>query len=136
MLLALGRSLLDTNDASSYTPVYDYLSRASHLVNASPSVNPNWVRCVGGAFHLVAGSLYQSGKYGASVRFLKESCILGKKALALRSGVEMRADDKEDAWKALSEQLFRRWELLAACYVRTGEKKVNSFFWPASEKLC
>jgi separase len=82
----------------------------------------NYTRCVSGAFYNVAGSLYQATRYGAAVPFLKESCVLGRKALCLPRQVSI--NDKE--WQQLEEQLFRRWELLAACYSKNGDRKVGT----------
>ena len=36
-----------------------------------------------------------------------------------------RDDDKEEVWKALGEQLSRRWELLGVCHAKTGDRKVR-----------
>jgi hypothetical protein len=84
----------------------------------------NYMRCVSGAFYNVAGSLYQATRYGAAVPFLKESCALGGKALRLPRPVSKSANEKE--WQQLEEQLFRRWELLAACYSKNGDRKVGN----------
>ena len=81
------------------------------------------MRCVSGAFCNVAGSLYQAMRYGAAVPFLKESCTLGGKALRLPRPVSKSAAN-ESGWQQLEEQLFRRWELLAACCSKNGDRKV------------
>ena len=83
----------------------------------------NYMRCVSGAFYNLAGSLFQATRYGAAVPFLKESCALGGKALRLPRTISKSANDKE--WEQLEEQLFRRWELLAACYLKNGDRKVG-----------
>lgn len=75
----------------------------------------------------LAGTLYQSSKYGGAARFLKEGCSLGARALHMRAGLIQ--DDTEDGeqaegWKQLEEQMFRRWELLAVCYSKIGDRKV------------
>jgi hypothetical protein len=63
------------------------------------------------------------------VRFLKEACALGARALYVRVGT-MREDgedgEQEEGWKQLEGQLFRRWELLAVCYSKFGDRKVAS----------
>ena len=87
----------------------------------------NYMRCVSGAFYNLAGSLFQATRYGAAVPFLKESCALGGKALRLPRHVSksaMKTNEKE--WQQLEEQLFRRWELLAACYLKNGDRKVGN----------
>ena len=83
----------------------------------------NYMRCVSGAFYNLAGSLYQATRYGAAVPFLKESCALGGKALRLPRAVSKSTNENE--WQQLEEQLFRRWELLAACYSKNGDRKVG-----------
>ena len=84
----------------------------------------NYMRCVSGAFYNLAGSLFQATRYGAAVPFLKESCVLGGKALRLPRSVSKSANEKE--WQQLEEQLFRRWELLASCYSKNGDRKVGT----------
>ena len=83
----------------------------------------NYMRCVSGAFYNLAGTLFQATRYGAAVPFLKESCALGGKALRLPRPVSKSANVKE--WQQLEEQLFRRWELLGACYQKNGDRKVG-----------
>ena len=83
----------------------------------------NYMRCVSGAFYNLAGTLFQATRYGAAVPFLKESCALGGKALRLPRPVSKSANEKE--WQQLEEQLFRRWELLGACYSKNGDRKVG-----------
>ena len=83
----------------------------------------NYMRCVSGAFYNLAGSLFQATRYGAAVPFLKESCVLGRKALRLPRPVSKLTNEKE--WQQLEEQLFRRWELLATCYSKNGDRKVS-----------
>lgn len=84
--------------------------------------------------------MYQSGKHGAAIGFLKEGCALGVKALILRRGAgagsaivacggeedEDQADKKvEEGWKQLEEGMYRRWELLGVCYSKIGDRKVS-----------
>jgi separase len=139
-LFALARSTLDPADAQTYEPAYNYLLRCSHLIgpgSVSATVSAsgaNWIRCVSGAFYHLAGTLYQSGRYGGAVRFLKEGCLLGVKALnairEVRKGNGKGAGKAEaienvEEWKSLEEQLYRRWELLAVSYSKIGERRVG-----------
>jgi hypothetical protein len=39
----------------------------------------------------------------------------------------MQETEEQGAWRALETQLFRRWELLAVCYAKIGEKKVSHY---------
>lgn len=59
--------------------------------------------------------------------FLKEGCVLGNRALEIyRNGGKRKTDEeKKDAWKQLEEQLYRRWEILAVCQYKTGDRKVG-----------
>lgn len=117
-------------------PAYEYLSRASVIVDSvasstthSDSENtidvPNYMRCVSGAFHNLAGALYQSSRYGAAVPFLLEGCTLGGRALLCRVHQEKGKD--AEGWKQLEEQLCRRWELLGVCYSKNGDRKVRLY---------
>jgi separase len=66
-----------------------------------------------------------------AVRFLKEGCALGERALVLRrrGGDEIEQTGGEgngvEGWKLLREQLYRRWELLGICYSKMGERRVS-----------
>ncbi|KAG1731550.1 peptidase family C50-domain-containing protein [Suillus lakei] len=134
-LFALARIRLKCNDPDTYTPTLDLLNHTIVLLDSTPdhvnaipaSARANYVRCISGAYHNLAGMLYQSSKYGGAVRFLKEGCLLGSRALQLRAGA-MQDDpedgEREEGWKQLEEQMFRRWELLAVCYSKMGDRKL------------
>ena len=132
-LFNLSRTSLNVQDPQTFVPAFEYLSTAaailetvsvdSFLADADNELvdMANYMRCVSGAFYNVAGSLYQATRYGAAVPFLKESCALGSKALRLP-----RPSSNEKEWQQLEEQLFRRWELLAACFSKNGDRKVGT----------
>ncbi|ESK88507.1 cysteine-type endopeptidase [Moniliophthora roreri MCA 2997] len=134
-LFVVARTTLSVSDPRTYTAAYDYLDRAVALLNVdgeqSESQNldsANYARCISGAFHNLAGTLYQAGRYGSTIPFLKEGCRLGVKAMELRTlcgQVESgeQGVSKKDPWKQLEEQLWRRWQLLALCYTKIGDRK-------------
>lgn len=111
--------------------ILDTVPADSFLADADNDIvdMANYTRCVSGAFYNLAGSLYQATRYGAAVPFLKESCALGGKALRLPRLMSKSTNKKE--WQLLEEQLFRRWELLAACYSKNADRKVGtlSLIW-------
>ena len=133
-------------DPRTHDPSFKYLERGLKLLrldqekgNNGIGVNTaNYVRCVSGTFHNLAGTLYQAGRHGAAIGFLVNGCKLGQEALSLRvvglhkdsdsngSGESTAADQREtDGWKQVEEQLYRRWELLGVCYVKIGDRKVR-----------
>jgi len=148
----LARTTLDIADPASQDVAYDFLSCAARVLNTTlvddhhitdnkavpASIDEtsysNFVRCTSGAFHNVAGTLYQAGKHGSTVRFLRQSCALGNLASTLGKKTETRTlkDDSDteqeeghkyrDAWKQLEDQLPRRWELR---YSKIGHRKVS-----------
>jgi separase len=134
-LFVLARTTLDVKNPRTYGPAYDFLGEAVTLMNfetADSSLleserpkRANLTRCVSGAFHNIAGALYQEARYGAAVRFLKESCELGERALHSYTG---KAEKREEVWVVLEQQLYRRWELLGVCYTKIGERKVCRIF--------
>lgn len=128
-LFTLARTSLIPSDQSTYGTAYEYLVRANKVVASSGSSESelaNYVRCISGAFHNLAGSLYQDGKYAGAVRFLKEGCILGVKALGLwRKEDSEKSGKGDEGWKLLKEQLYRRWELLGVCYSKMGDRRVS-----------
>lgn len=134
-LFVLARTSFILSNPATYNTSYAYLERASRVVAQSrekPSSIPvpalaNYVRCVSGAFHHIAGMLHQSGRYSHCVRFLVEGCALGGRALELYRTIPDEDVDKgkTDAWEQLDEQLHRRWELLAVCHAKCGDRKVG-----------
>jgi separase len=130
IVFTLARAVLDPNDPHTYVTAYDHLSHASTIISTHSPINANCIRCLSSAFHHLAGSLYQSGKYGGATRFLRDSCAFGTKALEVKKLGDARVaqeTEEQEAWRALETQLYRRWELLAVCYVKIGEKKVSHY---------
>ena len=138
------------HDPRTHDPAYKYIDRAIKLLpfNREKSITTgfstkdlaNYVRCVSGTLHNLAGALYQGGKYGAAIGFLVDGCKLGQKALSMHRSVPQNVknpssdDDDEvtatnqreaDGWRQLEEQLYRRWELLGVCYAKIGDRKVS-----------
>ena len=135
---SLARTSFVLNNPDTYATAYAHLARAVSLVpstsescSLSPASLANYVRCIAGVYYYLAGQLQQSGRYDHTVRFLEEACRLGQQALAMhRTGAENMDVDgeskgKEESWKALEAQLYRRWELLGVCHAKTGDRKVN-----------
>lgn len=151
-LFVLARTSLVTTNQETYGSAYEYLARATALLglgdenteaqangknNKMPSAAlpelADYVRCISGAFHNLAGTLYQDGKYAVAVRFLKEGCALGGRALRMRT-CQGEAESKdqgkgEEGWELLKEQLFRRWELLGICFAKMGDRRVSCMFY-------
>lgn len=142
-LFVLARTSLITTEFDTYITCYDYLAQANELLGPEPSLElANYVRCVSGAYHNMAGTLYQDSKYSGAVRFLKEGCRIGKVALAMRARLKVTEIGADEAWKSLSEGLFRRWELLGICYSKMGDRRpaydafvesVKSYPFPGSD---
>ena len=58
------------------------------------------------------------------MRFLKEGCKLGGMAIEMRLG-GIDGGEGEEGWKSLSDQLYRRWELLGICHLKIGDRGVG-----------
>jgi separase len=153
-LFLLARAHLEPTRPNTIPRSFQLVSRACSFVGLQPSSklndmpmcdNPmkeavvafgqertaNYVRCISGAFHNLAGTLYQAGQYAQAIIFLVEGCRLGVMAIKAYHASSRMEDDSsvwkhEDAWKQLSDQLYRRWELLGACYARIGDHKVSN----------
>lgn len=85
--------------------------------------------------------MYQAGRHGTAIGFLKHACSLGVKALdmwkkepRLEDKAKGRREKTEEGWRQLEEQLYRRWELLGVCYSKIGDRKVGVSFYP--DTLC
>ncbi|KAF9489736.1 hypothetical protein BDN71DRAFT_1511885 [Pleurotus eryngii] len=97
--------------------------------SSSTSIDrPNLLRCISGAFHNLAGTLYNAERYGAAIRFLTRACELGTRALTWRREQVPRSGEKKEvdqSWQQLEEQLYRRWELLGVCHCKIGDHLVG-----------
>ena len=128
------------NNPDTYAVARSRLSRAAALLANPPSsvsisrlTLANYMRCVAGVYHHLAAQLHQSGRYDHTVRFVEDGCRLGQRALqmyhAAKSDTNTNTNDesrgKEESWISLEEQLYRRWELLAVCHAKTGDRKVH-----------
>jgi separase len=135
----LARSTLILSDPTTYAPAYDCLARAASLISSNPlpagADIANYTRCISSAFHNIAGSFYQSGKYGPAVRFMRRSCDLGEQALELKRLKKDKDDEQEstsqqEGWRSLEQQILGRWELLGVCCSKIGDRHVSYFGLP------
>ena len=140
-LFVLGRTVLNPADPRTYVPAHDHLTRATSLLGIPVPDAANYTRCVSGAFHNLGVIMYQAGRHGTAIGFLKEACTLGVQALGMRKKKPIedekgddRKDKAEEGWCQLEEYLYRRWELLAVCYSKIGDRKVGvmSILWSIS----
>ncbi|KAF8831565.1 hypothetical protein HHX47_DHR1000449 [Lentinula edodes] len=143
-IFELSRNSLDLLDPRTYNRVYDLLAKAvdilslsrdqDHLTLSSPKVltsrcpeRSEFIRCTSGAFYNIGGTLYQAGRYSSAIPFLKEGCRLGTAALVERDkgskGEVDIPDAKTNSWLPLKEQLWRRFQLLAVCFMKIGDRR-------------
>lgn len=149
LLFVLARTTLAPNNPILTDTAYDLLARAACLlglqldndsheyVSTHPSANEdtfaNFIRCLSGAFHSLGATLYQAGKYGTSIRFLRQGCLVGRVALRLHYPEKVQGDAQEsrkaasgkeaEGWENLRGHLSRRWELLGVCYSKIGDRQ-------------
>jgi separase len=155
LFFVLARTTLAPNNPVLTDAAYDILFRAARLLGFQltndheyphtnfppPSVTEeafaNFVRCLSGAFHSLGGTLYQAGKYGSAIRFLRRGCPMGAVALRLRRIFDAKTPDnaqkqqkgagskETESWGQLHDQLSRRWELLGVCCSKIGDRQVG-----------
>ena len=130
-LFVLARTALVAQDTRTYNPAFEFLTRATGLLGLSDlsgalqtDTHANFARCISGAFYNLAGMLYQESRWGHTVRFLKETCTLGCWALKVHRTIDA-SESVEEHWTTLEHQLYRRWELLAVCYLKIGDRQVS-----------
>ncbi|KAJ3998053.1 cysteine peptidase C50 [Lentinula boryana] len=150
-LFILSRTVLDVSDPKTYETAHDLLARATNILSLSsheddssllsPAVlplcftsstgRPDFIRCTSGAFYNLGGTLYQAGRYSSAIPFLKEGCRLAIAALVECNTDETQFDqtDKLNPWLQLKGQLWRRFQLLAVCFINIGDRRAafNSF---------
>ncbi|KAI0029237.1 peptidase family C50-domain-containing protein [Vararia minispora EC-137] len=147
-LFVLARTTLSPLDPVSTDAAYLFLTRATTVIGlevdsshdytsavrkpacVTLEVHANFIRCISGAFHNLAGVLYQAERFGYAIRFLRHGCVLGGLALVLAGEggfLEVDGEMKEkqtEVWRQLREQMTRRWELLGVCYSRIADRKL------------
>ncbi|KAH8987879.1 peptidase family C50-domain-containing protein [Lactarius akahatsu] len=154
LLFVLARTTLAPNNPVLTDTAYDLLARAACLLGLQldndnheyhPSIPTppltseetfaNFIRCLSGAFYSLGATLYQAGKYGTAVRFLRQGCHVGRLALQLHGTYTEKilgdaqeprktASGKEtEGWANLHGHLSRRWELLGVCYSKIGDRQ-------------
>ena len=152
LFFVLARTTLAPNNPVLTDAAYDLLFRAARLLGIQPTndyeysqtISPpssvteqafaNFVRCLSGAFHSLGGTLYQAGKYGSAIRFLRRGCPLGAVALRLRRSWNLSSAQEQpktpgskeaEGWEQLHDQLSRRWELLGVSCSKIGDRQVS-----------
>jgi separase len=152
LFFVLARTTLAPNNPVLTDAAYDLLFRAARLLGIqltndyeySQKISPpssvteqafaNFVRCLSGAFHSLGGTLYQAGKYGSAIRFLRRGCPLGGVALRLRRSWNLGSAQEQpktpsskeaEGWEQLHDQLSRRWELLGVSCSKIGDRQVS-----------
>ncbi|KAJ6502399.1 cysteine peptidase C50 [Mycena sanguinolenta] len=129
-LFVLARTKLIVHNPHTHGPPHAFLKRAAAFldIDCGAADKATYARCISGAFHNIAGTLYQASQYGAAIRYLQDGCMLGTLALDLHTAAGVSDKDKalktEEAWRQLQEQLWRRRELLGVCYSKIGDRKL------------
>ncbi|CCM06462.1 uncharacterized protein FIBRA_08727 [Fibroporia radiculosa] len=153
-LLVLARTALVVREPTSYDVTWNTLQRAKsvlqHYLEARCAISrseapldtpeqsqtsvgsdlplANLLRCISGAFHNSAGTLYQADRISHAVRFLTEGCELGAQVWKMyQSSLSRELSPKDrytDGWKQLQEQFWRRWEILAVCHAKLGNRRL------------
>lgn len=141
-LFILSRTSLNVLDPRTYGSSYELLARGvkalSLSADSTPTYSvpitghPDFVRCISGAFYNVGGTLYQAGRYSSAIPFLKEGYRLGEIALSEYDQIKDQPGTKPDPWTQLKEQLWRRSQLLAVCYMKIGDRRVSLKCFSAS----
>ncbi|KAH8099548.1 peptidase family C50-domain-containing protein [Cristinia sonorae] len=129
-LFVLSKSALLVPDPSTYDAAYKWLERANSLLSNSTSF-PNHLRILSGAYYSLSGTLYRAGKYSFAIRFLDRGCSIGANALTVWkrecSNLEATTDTRivdHEAWTALEEGMYKRWEVLGVCHSKSGDRKL------------
>jgi separase len=150
LFFVLARTTFSPDNPVLIDAAYDLLFRATHLLGFQLADNHEWpltisplpslardvfanfVRCLSGAFHSLGGMLYQAGKYGTAIRFLRRGCFVGRAALRLHEscdtgalGIAPESRKESEGWGQLRDQLSRRWELLGVCCSKIGDRQVG-----------
>ncbi|KAJ7271936.1 peptidase family C50-domain-containing protein [Mycena haematopus] len=135
-LFVLARTKLNVHNPHTHGPPHAFLKRAAAFLDIDfddgTADKATYARCISGAFHNLAGTLYQASQYGTAIRYLQDGCMLGTMALDMHTvaGTEEqeKAPKTEDAWRQLQEQLWRRRELLGVCYFKIGDRRLQLAF--------
>ena len=136
-LFVLAKSTLVLANPDTYDAAFSWLERGWTFLQsqADSSAYSTHLRILSGAFYSLSGTLYRAGRYSFASRFLERGCVVGALALKVHSGQDsaMAAEPSSDsqqekdaeAWRALQEGLYKRWEVLGVCHSKTGDRKVR-----------
>jgi hypothetical protein len=74
----------------------------------------------------MTGKLWQENKTGEAVVFGEHSCVWARECLAIAATLQKDVPDTDvKFYDSLKDQFFRRYELLAACQQKLGNRKVS-----------
>ncbi|GJJ15000.1 hypothetical protein Clacol_009271 [Clathrus columnatus] len=133
-LCSLAKSSLIPGQAWTYVRTYEYLNRATALIEIpllpdAPNLDCSikWVKCVSGASMNTAIALYRIDNYSHAIRFLASCCTLTTTLWDFLAAGDKRSSSiklVEEARTYLRLALTKRWELLGDCYSKTGDRKL------------
>lgn len=118
-LLHFVRIDITPGDFQSHEQAYRMLQSAISIRDAFPvdhADSAEWSRCISAAFYNTGVALWRANLSVPAVPFVRSSCVYGREAL------DRAKDTSGEHWRALEDQLTKRWELLAACYLKGGDK--------------
>ncbi|ODO11404.1 hypothetical protein I350_00183 [Cryptococcus amylolentus CBS 6273] len=85
----------------------------------SPSDHINWLRCLSTSAYNIGGKLFTEGAASDATPLIQASCEWGAEAVEIGKSV----GDTDKGLQHLQEGLSKRWEWLAGCQQKAGDKK-------------
>lgn len=140
-LCSLSKSRFVPGQTWTYMTVYEYLDRASALIEF-PLLHQSHdldyfvklTKCVSGALMNIAIALYQINHYSHVVRFLTLCCTLTSQLWDSLTAIDTGSTPTLTIIKSVEEcriyfktALTKRWELLGDCYSKIGDRKVRIY---------
>ncbi|EJU02296.1 hypothetical protein DACRYDRAFT_116022 [Dacryopinax primogenitus] len=117
-LLTLARVVLSPTQHLTYSLALGYLERAHKLTTSIPSGETvQYLRCLGAAHQNAAAVLYKHNKAEFAIRFAEQAYLISVQMFEASDGANNEGS-------ALREQLGRRAEILASCYLKQGDRKL------------
>lgn len=120
-VLNVVRISLKPGDFASHEAAEKLLLRAGAIRDLFPAADPDSAersRCIAAAWYNSGAALFRNNFAVPALPFVKSSAHSGREALSHRPANA----ETEELWVGLEEQLPKRWELLAACHLKKGEK--------------
>ncbi|MBW0461348.1 hypothetical protein O181_001063 [Austropuccinia psidii MF-1] len=127
-LVAMAESSFRVDCPESHRIALDHFDRCQPLIKLLNVPDVSIIRCLTSAYYNAGVALYHEGKVAIAIDFVRPACELPNTMFNIlgNSGSMLELDsyiDTDGTLQALKQQMIKRWELLALCYLSINPAK-------------